>query len=56
MFCALTITLWQESTQLFHGTTPVTVTLVLSPLADHHTYMFHSFPQYTQKNRKLWKE
>ena len=49
MFCALNITVWQESTQLFHSTTSKTITSVLSPLAHHHTYMFHSFPQYTQK-------
>jgi len=49
MFCVLNITLWQESTQLFRSTTSVTVASVLSPLADHHTCVFHSFPQYTQK-------
>lgn len=49
MFCALTITLWQESSQLFHSTNSITVTPVLSPLADYHTYIFHSFPQHTQR-------
>lgn len=46
-FCAVNITLRQESIQLLHSTTSITVTSVLSPLAVHRTYMFHSFPQYT---------
>jgi hypothetical protein len=48
MFCSPNITLWQESTQLSHGTTSITITSVLSPLTDHHTYMFHSFTLHSQ--------